>query len=108
PDPYKAIEDIHGLGVFRSNADKEALVRACHNVAAIARNVEYKKKNPDSMGVLLEREEQELRKLCGFVERTLLGCMSSLEKAVKYASKHHGKTHELTEQAKEKLRLYRE
>ena len=35
---------------------------ACHNVAAIARNVEYKKKNPDSMGVLLEREEQELRK----------------------------------------------
>lgn len=108
PDTYKAIEDIHGLGVFRSNADKEALVRACHNVAAIARNVEYKKKNPDSMGVLLEREEQELRKLCGFVERTLLGCMSSLEKAVKYASKHHGKTHELTAQAKEKLRLYRE
>ncbi|WP_253821878.1 hypothetical protein [Vibrio cyclitrophicus] len=108
PDPYKAIEDIHGLGAFRSNADKDALVRACHNVSAIARNVEYKKKNPDSMGVLLEREEQELRKLCGFVERTLLGCMSSLEKAVKYASKHHGKTHELTEQAKEKLRLFRE
>ncbi|QQA60693.1 hypothetical protein JC965_22245 [Aeromonas caviae] len=46
PDPYKAIEEIHGLGVFRSNADKEAFVRACHNVSAIARNVEYKKK-PD-------------------------------------------------------------
>ncbi|MCV5366435.1 hypothetical protein OFB70_31195, partial [Escherichia coli] len=67
-----------------------------------------KKKSPDSMGVLLEREEQELRKLCGFVERSLLGGMSSLEKAVKYSSKHNGKTHELTRQAKEKLRLFRE
>lgn len=58
------------------------------------------------MGISLEREEQELIKLCGFVERTLLGCMSSLENAVKYSGKHHAKDHELTGQAKERLRTY--
>ena len=108
PDPFQAIDDISKLGVFRTSADKDTLIRACHNVTAIARNVEYKKKTPDSMGILLEREEQELIKLCGFVERTLLGCMSSLENAVKYSGKHHGKDHELTGQAKERLRLFRE
>lgn len=108
PDPFQAIEHISLLGVFRSNVDKDALIRACHNVTAIARNVEYKKKNPDSMGVLLEREEQELRKLCGYVERTLLSCMISLEKSVKSASTQYGKAHELTKQAKNKLREFRQ
>ena len=108
PDPFQAIDDIARLGVFRTSDKQEALVRACHNVAIIARNTEYKKKNPDLMFIFAEREEQELKKLCGFIEHTLLGCMTFLEKAVEYADQHYGQDHELTAQAKEKLRLFRE
>ena len=93
PDPFQAINDISKLGGFRNIKDKSALIRACHNVISIARNLEYKKKNSDSMGILLEREKQELIKLCSYIERSLLACISFLEKNVQSASKNYGKTH---------------
>ncbi len=108
PDPFQAINDISKLGGFRNIKDKSALIRACHNVISIARNLEYKKKNSDSMGILFEREKQELIKLCSYIERSLLACISFLEKNVQSASKNYGKTHKLTEQERQKLQLLRQ
>lgn len=108
PDFLASIAYLSDKNLLVAEGLKEKLLKSCKEIAATHRSINNRNSRSIIPQKYLALEKEDLGKACSSVERSLLGNMQALEKAIKQSKKQYGAKGRLTLAAADRLRQFRE
>lgn len=106
PDPSQALDDLEKLGCFSSKkADKAALLKTFTRVRHLVQDLDVLGRRKKSTAFFYE--QQDLHRLCAYIERWLLDCLLELEQNLKKLNQDYDDFHPLVIQAQKKVAAFR-